>query len=128
MLEDKLQENWSPCKWTTQSGEEVKGEVVNGAKNLYGTINEVKKPIHFCGPSPFDNSAIAEEEEKKELPDTSQPDQHPVTDQDDPNGAAQQRPYEETKGPEHPQTVHQRADSDQATLQTFESILAQQLK
>ena len=55
MLEDKLQDNWSPCKWETQSGEEVKGEI----------LSEVFDPIHFCGPSPFDNSAIAEEEEKK---------------------------------------------------------------
>ena len=63
------------------------------------------EPIHFCGPSPFDNSAITEEEEKKEYPDTSQPDHHPVTDHYDPNGAAQQRPNEETKGHQPPQTV-----------------------
>ena len=74
MLEDKLQDNWSPCKWVTQSGEEVKGTIVNGYINpyYYGAVEyEVKEPIHFCGPSPFDNSAIAEEEEKKEKPETS---------------------------------------------------------
>ena len=90
MLEDKLRDHWSPCEWVTQSGEEVKGTIVNGFKDIRGIVqNEVKEPIHFCGPSPFDNSAIAEEEEKKEKPETSQPDQHPVTDQDDSYGAAQ---------------------------------------
>ena len=65
MLEDKLQDNWSPCKWETQSGEEVKGTIVNGFEKC-GAFNKVIEPIHFCGPSPFDNSAIADEEEKKE--------------------------------------------------------------
>ena len=67
MLEDKLQDNWSPCKWVTQSGEEIKGEIVDGKKDWSGIVeNEAKEYIHFCGPSPFENSAITEEEEKKE--------------------------------------------------------------
>ena len=59
---------------------------------------------------------------------------------DDPNGAAQQRPPEEittpvqrpideeVKEPELPLTVRQPADPNQATLQAFSSILAQQLE
>ena len=62
MLEDKLKENWSPCKWETPSGEEVKGEIVNGYIKFRKRCNAVTEPIHFCGPSPFDNSAITEEE------------------------------------------------------------------
>ena len=101
MLEDRLEDHWSPCKWQTQSGKEVKGRIINGDRG----DDKAKEPIHFLGPSPFDDSAIADEEEKKEQPETSQPDQHALTDHDDPNGAAQQKPNEETNRPEPPQTV-----------------------
>ena len=52
---------------------------------------DITEPIHFFGPSPNEQSAIIEEE-KKEYAETSQTDQLPPTDQDDPHGAAQQRP------------------------------------
>ena len=105
MLPGNLQ-YWQPCKWTNERRYEKKGTIGYN-------INE---PIHFCGPSPGDQSAIAEEE-KKEQPMTSVLNQPPETDQDDPHGAAQQRPpddmtpqvprpiKEETKDPEPPQTV-----------------------
>ena len=66
---------------------------------MIGTkVIDVIEPIHFSGPSPGDNSAIAEEE-KKEWPKTSPSDQPSVTDQDEPHGAAQQRPSEMIKIP-----------------------------
>ena len=90
---------------------------------------DIIEPIHFFGPSPGDQSAIAEME-KKEQPETSQPDLIPETDQDDPHGAAQQRPPEETnlttpiqrpleeevKRPEPPQTLQQLPDPNHAIL------------
>ena len=94
-----------------------------------GTIRSlIDEPIHFSGPSPGDQSAIIEEEEKKE-----QPDLPPVTDQDDPKGAAQQRLFEEeTKEPELPQTVQPAGgaaksapsvdDSPQANQQLIDAI------
>ena len=99
MLPGNLQ-YWQPCKWTDEDDDEFKGTI--GCN-----INE---PIHFSGPSPGDQSAI-DEEVKKEYPMSPEPDQ------DDPHGAAQQRPHdemtpqvkrpikEETKDPEPPQTV-----------------------
>ena len=66
MLEDKLQDIWSPCKWVNHLETEVKGTIVNGLVDFGRRLVQVKEPIHFSGPSPFDNSAIAEEEEKKE--------------------------------------------------------------
>ena len=57
---------------------------------------DVIEPIHFAGPSPGDQSAIAEEE-KKEMAETAQTNQSLVIDQDDPLRAAQQKsPYETT--------------------------------
>ena len=49
----------------------------------------IDEPIHFFGPSPGDQSDVTEEEEMKQSK-ISLPDQPPVIDQDDPNGAAQQ--------------------------------------
>ena len=61
----------------------------------YGAIKfMINEPIHFAGPSPGDQSTIAEEV-KMEYPKTSQSDQPQMTDQDDPYGAAQQSPPEE---------------------------------
>ena len=127
---------------------------------------DVIEPIHFAGPSPGEQSASIEEE-MKEQAETSQIDQPPATDQDDPNCAAQQsspdeittpikRPtIEEKKEPEPSQTVEpsggaamsapsvdapprvnqqtivsvqQSADVNQATLEAFKIILAQQLE
>ena len=76
----------------------------------------INEPIHFGGPSPGDQSAIAVEEEKKEEPETSRREKHPATDHDDPLGPAQQSPTEgttpaqkvikeEIKAPEPSQTV-----------------------
>ena len=59
-------------------------------------VMDITEPIHFSGPSPGDLSNMPEEEKKKEQPMTSETNQPPVTDQDDPRGAAQQRPSEET--------------------------------
>ena len=96
---------WQPSKRASNLGVES-----------FGTIrNKIIEPIHFSGPSPGDQSAIAKEE-KKEEPETSQPDQPPVIDKDDPLGPAQQSPTEETtpaqkvikeeiKAPEPSQTV-----------------------
>ena len=146
MLPGNLQ-YWQPCKWLTP-----------GAHHYKGTIDyNIKEPIHFAGPSPGEQSAIIEE--KKEQIETSQTNQLPATDQDDPNGAAQQSSpdltIEETKEPEPSQTVEpaggaaisapsvdtphiasqkpiaseqQSVDVNQATLEAFKSILAQQLE
>ena len=82
MLPGNLQ-YWQPCKYQSYEFE------------YKGTIGyNINEPIHFSGPSPGDQSAIAEEEEKQ--PETLPLDQTPVFDQDDPLGAAQQRNPEET--------------------------------
>ena len=91
MLPGNLQ-YWQPCKWDT------KGEF----GELSGTINlKINEPIHFSGPSPGYQSTITEEE-KKEQPKTSEPDQHLVTDHDDPHGAAQQSPPEDINQVQRP--------------------------
>ena len=61
----------------------------------------ITEPIHFFGPSPGDQSAIIAEEEKKEEPETSQPDKTIVTDYDDPLGPARQSITKETTAPAH---------------------------
>ena len=71
MLPGNLQ-YWKPCKWEKLkedfdvmysfdlSFDELSGE-------YKGTIdNDINEPIHFCGPSPGDESAITEEEKKEE--------------------------------------------------------------
>ena len=128
MLPGNLQ-YWQPCRW----GLEDDRHEQKGTKDI-----QIIEPIHFSGPSPGYQSAIAEEE-KKEQSQTSQSDRPQVADNDDPNGAAQQstpdlittpvqRPIkEEVKEPEPPQQVQQSVDPNQATLQAFQSILAQQL-
>ena len=84
MLPGNLQ-YWEPCKWY------VGGNV----RDFMGTIRyNISEPIHFFGPSPGYQSAIAEED-KKEQPHTFPSDQPLVTVQEDPKGAAQQRPSEE---------------------------------
>ena len=77
MLPGNLQ-YWQPCK---EPGNGFSGE-------RKGTIGyNINEPIHFAGPSPGEQSASIEED-KMEYAETSQTDQPPVTDQDDPNGAA----------------------------------------
>ena len=85
MLPGNLQ-YWQPCKFLLHS---------NGIEYNGTIINNIHEPIHFTGPSPGDQSAIAEEE-KKDKVKTSEPEQLQVTNQDDPRGAAQQSPSEET--------------------------------
>ena len=71
---------WQPCKWYHEGFDHT----------FIGTIRLlIIEPIHFSGPSPGDQSTIAEEEQKEEHK-TSKPDRLPVIDQDDPLGAAQQ--------------------------------------
>ena len=156
MLPGNLQ-YWQPCKWYNNYWNLELSGIVR---------NKIDEPIHFSGPSPGDQSAIAVEE-KQDLLETSQPDHPLVTNQDDSRGAAQQSPFEEIttkvqmpimeelKEPEPPQTVEpaeeatirvpsvnafpwvkkqpiepvqQSTDPNQATLQAFQSILAQQLR
>ena len=52
---------------------------------------KIVEPIHFAGPSPGDQSGKSEKKNIRSSP--------PVTDQDDPLGAAQQAPPEEIKAP-----------------------------
>ena len=68
MLPGNLQ-YWQPCKWPGIGYGEYKGTIDYN-------INE---PIHFAGPSPGDQSAIAEEE-KKEQVENSQTQQPLMTD------------------------------------------------
>ena len=115
MLPGNLQ-YWQPCRWHF--------EFLNlsyiGTKDI-----KIIEPIHFSGPSPGDNSAMIEED-KKEKPINSQPDQHLVADQDDPKSAAQQKPLEminavqrpieeEKKQPEPHQTVQSAGGANMST-------------
>ena len=88
MLPGNLQ-YWQPSRWFRDDGIEM-----CGTKSI-----KIDEPIHFSGPSPGEQSAIAVEEEMKEVLETSQPVKLTVTDHDDPLGPAQQSSTEEISNP-----------------------------
>ena len=107
MLPGNLQ-YWQPCRW-------LRGK--HTIETCGTKFIKIKEPIHFDGPSPGDQTDIAEEEDNEEQPMKSEPDLPLVPDQVETLGAAQQSPHEEiatsvqrlineeTKEPEPAQTV-----------------------
>ena len=59
MLPGNLQ-YWEPSKFSYKIGTDSIG-IDMGTK-----VMDINEPIHFCGPSPGEQSAIAEEEKKEE--------------------------------------------------------------
>ena len=88
MLPGNLQ-YWQPCRW-------LRGKYsIETCGTKFIKINE---PIHIDGPSPGDQTTIAEAEEEDQT-QKFEPDLPVMTDKDDSHGAAQQLPPEETTTP-----------------------------